>query len=305
MSWLPGHNIDTINSSRRSIKNWDIIDSPEEFKNDIGFYLSLKRIQDSSQVSQHAISINRTAPPCAINQHSGICKVSCIMSTENNQAFIPFAISDFLNQDYPNKELVIVDNGTQSARMLIPHHPNIRYIRTTEKLNLGELRNFACATAQGSLILHWNDNDWHSANWISKRIRFHQASEADISGLDQLYLIDINDETIWNYRYPQHRHTRMAGGTLCYRKSLWEKRPFSPLHIGEDNDFIWRSPCVKLAIDSCKSDYIALIPHNNAERTHLFSKRYWRKDQTSAMTLMGDDSIRYRFIRAIQQSAEE
>ncbi len=41
--------------------------------------------------------------------------VSCIMPTANRQRFIPTAISLFLRQDYPEKELVIIDDGEHSV----------------------------------------------------------------------------------------------------------------------------------------------------------------------------------------------
>jgi hypothetical protein len=37
--------------------------------------------------------------------------VSCIMPTTNRRRFVPAAIGMFLAQDYPNKELVILDGA--------------------------------------------------------------------------------------------------------------------------------------------------------------------------------------------------
>ena len=38
--------------------------------------------------------------------------VSCIMPTNNRRAFLPLALRNFSYQDYPNKELLIIDDGT-------------------------------------------------------------------------------------------------------------------------------------------------------------------------------------------------
>jgi len=54
--------------------------------------------------------------------------VSCIMPTYNRRAFVPQAIYYFLRQDYPNKELIIVDDGTDEVGDLIPGDERIRYI---------------------------------------------------------------------------------------------------------------------------------------------------------------------------------
>lgn len=55
--------------------------------------------------------------------------VSCIMPTYNRRAFVPQAIYYFLRQDYPNKELIIVDDSTDEVGDLIPGDERIRYIR--------------------------------------------------------------------------------------------------------------------------------------------------------------------------------
>ena len=54
--------------------------------------------------------------------------ISCIMPTYNRREFVSQAIYYFLHQDYPNKELIIVDDGTDEVGDLIPGDERIRYI---------------------------------------------------------------------------------------------------------------------------------------------------------------------------------
>ena len=49
--------------------------------------------------------------------------VSCIMPTYNRREFIPNAIRYFLRQDYDNKELIIIDDGTDNIADLVPDSP--------------------------------------------------------------------------------------------------------------------------------------------------------------------------------------
>jgi glycosyltransferase involved in cell wall biosynthesis len=63
--------------------------------------------------------------------------VSCIMPTANRRAFVPRAIQYFLRQDYPEKELVILDDGEDSVADLIPADPRIRYLRETRRRTIG------------------------------------------------------------------------------------------------------------------------------------------------------------------------
>ena len=48
-------------------------------------------------------------------EHNPPTLVSCIMPTASRRRFVPLAIRYFLSQDYPNKELLILDDGDDSV----------------------------------------------------------------------------------------------------------------------------------------------------------------------------------------------
>ena len=52
--------------------------------------------------------------------------VSCIMPTYNRRPFVPKAIEYFLRQDYPNRELIILDDGDDRVADLVPDLPSLR-----------------------------------------------------------------------------------------------------------------------------------------------------------------------------------
>ena len=89
--------------------------------------------------------------------------VTCIMPTCDRHRFVPEAVRYFLRQDYPNLELVVVDDGNMPVAPLLPHDPRIRLIRLSDKKNVGAKRNIACAAAHGEFIVHWDDDDWYPA----------------------------------------------------------------------------------------------------------------------------------------------
>ena len=116
---------------------------------------------------------------------------SCIMPTANRRAFVPQAIALFLDQDYPDKELVILDDGTDAIGDLVPAEPAIRYIRTAPGLSLGAKRNAACEAARGDVILHWDDDDWYAPGRIRRQVDALQAGGADIAGIRRAYFADF------------------------------------------------------------------------------------------------------------------
>src|SRR4029077_2383856 len=111
--------------------------------------------------------------------------VSCIMPTANRRRFVPGAIAQFLAQDYPAAELVILDDGDDSVADMIPSHPALRYLRTPRHRTLGLKRNAACEAAHGDLILHWDDDDWYAPHRIRTQVEALHASGADLCGIDR------------------------------------------------------------------------------------------------------------------------
>ena len=107
--------------------------------------------------------------------------VSCIMPTANREKFIPLAINNFLNQDYHNAELIIIDDGRAPVKSLIPKHHKIRYFYKEKVSSIGTKRNFACEEANGEIIMHWDDDDWYAEDWINKHLIAIESTGADIS----------------------------------------------------------------------------------------------------------------------------
>src|SRR5574341_1894161 len=86
--------------------------------------------------------------------------VSCIMPTYNRYRFVPQAIRYFLEQDYPHKELIIIDDSPVKASIDIPDGEAIRYFHQLGRRSLGEKRNYAITHCRGEIIMHWDDDDW-------------------------------------------------------------------------------------------------------------------------------------------------
>ena len=60
--------------------------------------------------------------------------VSCVMPTCNRQGLISVALKCFLSQDWPDKELVVIDDGTAKVEGLVKQLvPDAVYIYLAEK----------------------------------------------------------------------------------------------------------------------------------------------------------------------------
>jgi glycosyltransferase involved in cell wall biosynthesis len=165
--------------------------------------------------------------------------VTCIMPTYNRRAFLPGAVRNFLAQDYPNLELLILDDGTDAVGDLVPSDARIRYVRLPSKKILGEKRNLACLEARGEFIVHWDDDDWYPTNRISRQIASLVAERADLCGTSQLFFHEASSQRAWLYTYAGDARRWVAGSTLAFRRSFWQSHPFPPLQVGEDTRFVW------------------------------------------------------------------
>ena len=89
--------------------------------------------------------------------------VSCLMVTAARPTSARLAVECFQRQSYPNRELVIIDDGqTDDLADYVAGlgDERIRMVRlaSTDK-TLGELRNAAVANARGDLVCQWDDDD--------------------------------------------------------------------------------------------------------------------------------------------------
>jgi glycosyltransferase involved in cell wall biosynthesis len=236
--------------------------------------------------------------------------VSCIMPTCNRPAFVRQAVRYFLRQDYPDKELVVVDDGTRSIKDLLPRDRRIRYIRLHRPLPLGEKRNVAVARSRGEIIVHWDDDDWYAPQRISYQVGGLLEAGAAIAALDMQVVYDVPPERFWSVSPELHRQIfsqDIHGGTIAYHKWLWRYFDgFKPLASAEDFAFvevarICGQPVLKL---SSAGVYIYVRHGGNTWQFpcgEYIDPRGWTAIQAPAF-MPADDRAFYRMLSAVRAS---
>ena len=149
--------------------------------------------------------------------------VSCILPTRDRPGFLAEAVRGFLGQDYSNRELVVVDDGTESVEHLLPVDARIRYLRLPSALTIGEKRNIACENARGDIIAHVDDDDWYPAGRLTAQVRALSETSAPIRGTSTLRFFDPVANSAWTYS-----HTRDLTGSPV-RPSSTENRTGSAI----------------------------------------------------------------------------
>lgn len=165
------------------------------------------------------------------------------MPTYDRPAFVLQAVRMFQAQDYPRRELIIVDDTPVSGlQWLLPADPRIRYVRSPRRESIGNKRNRACHSARGEFIAHWDDDDWYGPGRLSAQLAPLLARRADITGLTAPAFLDISCARAWTVTPDLHRRLFLddvAAGTLAYRRQIWRRWIRYPnTSLGEDAAFL-------------------------------------------------------------------
>jgi len=211
------------------------------------------------------------------------------MPTAGRRRWLPQAIRYFLRQDYPNRELVILDDEEGACDDLIPADQRIRYKRLHGNRTLGAKRNLCVAESRGDLILHWDDDDWFAPDRISRQVDALRRAGAEICGLPRMLFHEPSTRQTWLYEFrgdPQHRW--LAGGSLLYTKDFWSRGPFPDLQIGSDTLFVWnRLLDSAVALDDVEI-YVAMI-HGGNTSPKPTDEQNWTRWPGDLRRVVGDD----------------
>ena len=112
--------------------------------------------------------------------------VSCILATRNRQPFLQQAIKYFCRQEYPNKELIIVDDSVKAAVDIVPDDARIRSLRLDEQTPLGRKLNLGIGASSGPLLQKLDDDDYYHPDFLATTVTALQGADPKqaIVGLD-------------------------------------------------------------------------------------------------------------------------
>jgi hypothetical protein len=208
-------------------------------------------------------------------QENSFPLVSAIMPTANRRPFVGKAIEYFRRQAYPNKELIIVDDGSDPIGDLIPDDENITYIRLNPRLSVGAKRNLACEKACGEIIMHWDDDDWHAPHRISYQVESLLKANVDVCGINSVLFYDQANGKAWQYIYPPNQRFWLSGNTLCYRKEFWVTHRFPGIDVGEDARFVWSGSRDQMTVLPDSAFHVSIIHGHNVSPKQTRGA-YWR-----------------------------
>jgi len=198
--------------------------------------------------------------------------VSALMVTRDRPALAVFAIDCFRRQTYPNKELIIVDDGkddTLAREVARMADPAIRMIRRPDRGELlGTLRNVAVEASAGTLVCTWDDDDLSHPLRLETQIwqLRHTGAQACLLTRLTLWWVDSKQFALGEKRFWE--------GSIVCRKDVLPRYP--EVQVREDTPVVNRllhSVCV-VGVDQPRL-YIYVVHGNNSWYPNFFMG-FWR-----------------------------
>lgn len=113
--------------------------------------------------------------PAQETQNDTHPKVSCLTVTADRKHLMRRSVKCFQNQTYPNKQLVIIDDGDQDLDDILASlaADQVKYIKLEKKPEntLGKLRNRSLEEADGEFLVQWDDDDWYHPERITTQAK--------------------------------------------------------------------------------------------------------------------------------------
>lgn len=193
--------------------------------------------------------------------------VSIIMPSKNDYEMVELAIDCCFAQTHKNIELVIVRAGSAlglSRASLI--------IDVPANCSIGEMRNIAVRKSCGSIIAHFDDDDWSEETRLAQDVDLLR--HADMVGSSLAWYVEpaTKKAYVWDGsaytgdaiagRIPE---PQLLGGTLTYRRSLFDRLGGFNAYMphGEDGDFLRGARKIGKVGDRRDLYYVATIHQGN------------------------------------------
>jgi glycosyltransferase involved in cell wall biosynthesis len=181
-------------------------------------------------------------------------KISCLLVTAAGRFdYFRRSVQCYDDQTYPNRELVVVNEGPPAYQRQIADHlknrPDVRLIFLDGKYTLGALRNISISLCFGELFVQWDDDDFNAPERLAVQYahlkRHPQARACYLT--DQLHYFFTSKRLFWNDWAGFHNGGRkiyslIPGTVMAYRDGLPARYPTAGHHCsaGEDTVFAAR-----------------------------------------------------------------
>lgn len=155
--------------------------------------------------------------------------ISIVIPCFNDVQFIEQAVNSALNQTYLNKEVIVVDDGSnfKTKEVLKKLEPKITKLITQENQGQSKARNIGIEASKGEYILVLDSDDFFESSFCEKAIDvFLKNNLVEIVTCDTNRIFENHSTNIFKPRggkIDAFLLNNCAMGSSMFKKSNWEK----------------------------------------------------------------------------------
>lgn len=173
--------------------------------------------------------------------------VSVVIPAYNEGKSIEKTLNSLLRQDYPNFEVIVVDNNSTDNTALVVKNFKVTLISEKQK-GVAHARQAGFTKANGEIIVSTDADTLHSVDWLTKIVQIFQNDEhlVAVGGLGEFYSGPKSAKLASQYLFYPFLVVdklfsggwNLSGFNMAVRKKAFERiGGFSTnLNIGEDID---------------------------------------------------------------------
>src|SRR5215204_6300079 len=145
-------------------------------------------------------------------ERPGIGLVSCLCVTEDRFAFLPWLLWNYGKQDYPARELVVVDSSIRPPAL---DERTVTLVRCPPGTSIARKRNMAVEAARGAAVAWFDDDDWQHPRRLS--ILAAALAGGALAGATRSWFVDVESGRAAPY---ESRRGVLFNGLLVRRSVL-------------------------------------------------------------------------------------
>jgi glycosyltransferase involved in cell wall biosynthesis len=113
--------------------------------------------------------------------------VSVVITTFNRKAFLEEAILSVLNQDYKDKEIIVIDDGSTDNSFEEVREFPVRYV-WKQNGGISSARNMGIVISKGELIAFLDVDDIWKKGKLTEQVQKMREDQVDISYTDEIWI---------------------------------------------------------------------------------------------------------------------